>query len=681
LSVLNATSTQAAAGRLAAQSDAVARLAKDAGAFAAVVAAFEAQDGEAVRWILDRADLYPYCELICEWLRIKLCGLRCIEVCGPPRPDDELPSLPDFARALAELGRHETVLRNLVDAVDCGAGEAYHALLEERGLGRFCQLFCRWICSIRYERTCEVICGPGLLAPSDPATDAVAAARDLEKLVSGHTLERLAAAAVELRCEEAQSALNNAGFQGQCEIICGLICVWRTTWVCRELCRRPPVVLAGAYAVEEAREFALAARSLAAQPRLAAALVDAVAQNDAQAYGALIGRLGLEPYCLQVCGWVGSLICFEYCLCLCPNPTLQAPEWTNIGYILVESDIDATGKTMVARSGAGGVGYAFFESLQLTGFCAATSSITPGAAMMYRFLYSVNGGPTAPVVDGMLDPNPFQVAGLPTQLWPTEDAFGNATAAKKLTSGGAVFVCNSGDAPFPVTVSPAVRPAPTVGSTWYPPSVYVWPDAATGWTLVYQDTYAGFYSGFMDFDSETVVSAADPDVGFPVADIGDPIPASAALNGSNVVLTFEATRTSTPTPPDYQQTPVLIRVNNNDEVNEVNFQAFLGPDGCCTPISGVLTVLFSADHEEMGSFSLVITSCGLTAPITLWPVSTPPASVTIDARGGYGSFPQSTSGFPACSYTVTLTTIPLLTTGIVNRSPDPNPLTFCICGP
>src|SRR6185437_11967486 len=118
----------------------------------------------------------------------------------------------------------------------------------------------------------------------------------------------------------------------------------------------------------EAREFALAARALAGQPRVAAALVQAVAARDAKAYAAALARLGLEPYCYQLCGWVGSLVCYEFCICICPNPTQQAPEWTNIGYILVDSDIDAAGRTTVARSGAGGVGYAFLGSLQLTGF-------------------------------------------------------------------------------------------------------------------------------------------------------------------------------------------------------------------------------------------------------------------------------------------------------------------------
>jgi hypothetical protein len=176
------------------------------------------------------------------------------------------------------------------------------------------------------------------------------------------------------------------------------------------------------------------------------------------------------------------------------------------------------------------------------------------------------------------------------------------------------------------------------------------------------------------------VAGQNPNTGFPLADIGAPIPASASLNGSNLVLTFEATRTSTPTPPDYQQTPVLIRVNNNTEVNQLYFQEFFGPEGCCTPISSALNVLFSADHEEMGSFSIVITSCALTSPITLWPASPIPTVIT-GPRGGYGSIPLDTSGFPACSYTVTQTTTPLVTTGIINRSPWPYPVTFCICGP
>src|SRR5271154_46610 len=72
------------ATRLSAQSSAVGRLAQDSGGFAAVVAAFESKDPDAFRWVLDRLEMLPYCELICEWVRVKMCVLRCFEVCGPP---------------------------------------------------------------------------------------------------------------------------------------------------------------------------------------------------------------------------------------------------------------------------------------------------------------------------------------------------------------------------------------------------------------------------------------------------------------------------------------------------------------------------------------------------------------------------------------------------------------------
>ena len=71
------------ASRLATQADAIARLAKDQGAFAAAFSAFEARDADAFRWVLNRLDIFQHCELICEWLQIKVCTLRCAVVCGP----------------------------------------------------------------------------------------------------------------------------------------------------------------------------------------------------------------------------------------------------------------------------------------------------------------------------------------------------------------------------------------------------------------------------------------------------------------------------------------------------------------------------------------------------------------------------------------------------------------------
>src|ERR1700745_3629090 len=94
--------------RLASQSEAMARLAQDSGGFSAVIAAFDSKDASAFRWVLERLEMLPYCELICEWVRIKLCVLRCFEICGPARENEELPSFENFAKAIARLAQNET---------------------------------------------------------------------------------------------------------------------------------------------------------------------------------------------------------------------------------------------------------------------------------------------------------------------------------------------------------------------------------------------------------------------------------------------------------------------------------------------------------------------------------------------------------------------------------------------
>jgi len=120
-----------AVSRLASQSDAVGKLAQDSGGFSAVVAAFESKDANAFRWVLDRLEMLPYCELICEWVRIKLGVLRCIEVCGLPREKAEPPSVQEFAGALVRLASNEKLLRRVVDAVSGGDGDDYRAAIAE----------------------------------------------------------------------------------------------------------------------------------------------------------------------------------------------------------------------------------------------------------------------------------------------------------------------------------------------------------------------------------------------------------------------------------------------------------------------------------------------------------------------------------------------------------------------
>jgi hypothetical protein len=174
--------------------------------------------------------------------------------------------------------------------------------------------------------------------------------------------------------------------------------------VCRDLCVEPPPILRGTYAVEEARNFALAARQLAGQPRALSDLTAAVISNNAQAYRAIVDRFGLGLYCWQVCGWVCSELCYEFCVCVSP-PQAQI-EWTNIGNFLITTDISAAGRTTVARSGvggwAGGLNYAFYSRLLLWGSCPENSPLVGGGQMMYRFTYDSGSVTDQPIKDGNL---------------------------------------------------------------------------------------------------------------------------------------------------------------------------------------------------------------------------------------------------------------------------------------
>src|SRR6516165_2278528 len=323
------TLQQDSVSKLAAQADAVGRLAEDPGAFAAAVAAFKANDPAAFRWVLQRL---PNCELICEWIQIKLCGLRCFELCGPPIPTVPVPDFPAFARAVIRLASNEALLRRVVNAVSCDDAPAYQAAIAEARLQDFCQLICRYVCSAIFRRICEILCTPlpATTGASDPVLDIRADAQALARVVANESLIAvITREAVALDCEPLQAAIDQAGFAGDCEIICFLICVWRCVFVCSILCIEPPPILAGPIAIEEARKFALAARPLAGQPRALADLVGAVVNRDAQAFSAIIGQFGLRPFCFQVCGWVCSEVCSLFCICVCPPVLL--PLFTSIG--------------------------------------------------------------------------------------------------------------------------------------------------------------------------------------------------------------------------------------------------------------------------------------------------------------------------------------------------------------
>ena len=665
---------QGAVNRLASQADAMGRLAQDGGGFAAVIAAFESKDPNAFRWVLERLELVPYCELICEWVRIKLCALRCAEICVPIQEADEAPSLQQFAQAVARLSSNEKVLRRVVDALACGDGKDYHAALEELTLAQFCYLICYWVCSVGYARICEIICRPGPTIAPDALGELRTAGEVAARLVkNARALEAISRAAVALNCETLRSTVDEAGFGPDCEIICWLICVWRCTLVCRELCEVPPPILTGALAVEEAQNFALAARQLSNQPRVLGDLVNAVQSRDAKAYREIVARFRLAPYCWQLCAWVCSVTCYEFCVCVCPNNYLH-PWFTNVGdfNIAPGADIDTTtGLTLHQKGGHGGPNFAFFANLSLGGLCPKVDPAHTNEPMAYRFLFQPAGAAAPTPIAGSYVYGTNGVSGVYVgsryTLW-----HGNPNTPQQ------VWITGTGvTSPTP----PPSTPSPT------PPDHYIVPDA-NGWVDVDQNALDDAFNGFlMGFASNVAFPGGLPTPGVLA---GTSVPAANQNNGVNAAIIFQATRVSTKAAvnlgavPDYSNQLNTIHINNWTEVHELDFKEFA--TGCCTPIDKTLSVEFTVDHEQMdaGAWSLVIKSCALASDIDLIDIPPPPppiAGVTFTGggRGGAGTIVEDTSTWCNCSFTVWLNTRPGLTTGLIDRIVEQNPVTFAIC--
>jgi hypothetical protein len=639
------TLQQNAVSQLAAQADAVGKLAQDTGAFAAVVAAFESNDPDALSWVLQRLELLPQCELICEWIRVKWCVLRCVEVCGPPDPKVPVPTLPEFAHALSQLAGKEALLRRAVDAVSCGDAESYHAAIAEAKLQKFCHLLCRYICSTLYRRICEVVCSRQPVAASDAALDIRADAEVLARAFANKSLSgAIVKAAEALDCDQLRKEIETGGNLTQCEVVCRIICVWRCVRVSWEFCVEPPPILTGIYAVEEARKFALAAQQLAGNPRALAELAGAVISGNAEAYRAIVGRFGLGAYCWQLSGWVCSEVCYEFCVCVCPQP-VKPPLFTYVGHFDIYTDIDPTsGKTNKGLSFSGlyfngGPNFAFQGPLQLSGWCPIDSPAFPGSPMKYRFLYSVGGGTPVPINGSLV--STVQV-GTQAISWPTKD----------IATGLAKMPMQTLHPPVQVSAAATSSPvAPTIGALYVDPTPFnLQPDTVNGWVTVDPNVDAGGFSTLMGFQTTEVPGLLG---GAPFAGaFGEPggspaaSPPPVSATGTDLSIIFEATRVAVSTV-DYSNTLAKIHINNWSEVNNLWIKEFDGASGCCTPITNTASVQFTVDHEEMaaGAWSLSIPNvgCSPSSPGNITPTSSS-ALVTITPRGGWGTVVESTGG-------------------------------------
>lgn len=737
----NEFSYDAVVSHLSSQSDAIGRLAQDGGAFAAAVAAFESKDPDAFRWVLNHQEMLPYCELICHWVRVKMCVLRCFEVCGLPHEKVPAVNLQQFARAIVQLASNEKLLRRVVDAVSCGDGDDYRAAINELKLNDYCHLLCHWVCAIIFRRVCERICTPIREPLADAASEIRAASRVFSKLLENEkALQEISKAAVELDCGLLGSSIQAAGFAPWCETICCWICVWWCAYACREVCGVPDPIRIEVDEIEEARNFALAARKLAAQPRALGELVKAVRNRDAKAYGEIVARYGLRPYCYQLCAWVCSGICYEFCICVCP-PTANPPLFYQVGNFDIYSQIDPTSgrtDTSLARTGlmpyGGGPNFAFFEQLQLGGWCPATSPAFPGTPMMFRFLYAKNQTTLAGAITSTVQATitvasnagipatPFNISvcysdapyenaeimtvkNAATTTWTVVRGVEGSTPAASVPVGAIVAINPQPitgslvDTPIqvgahtimwppptlvgpniptlePVYVGPGTDPPPPAVLPWYPPAHYIQPDVTTGWVDVDQTLAAGGVSIFLWFDSTQVTPATceipTPCFGTLGTIAGSPVPAANQAVGTDGTIIFQASRVGVTAPVDYSNSLCKIHINNWALVNNLWFVEF-GKSSCCNPIDSTLSVEFTVDHEEMdaGAWSLFITSCSASAPGCISSVT----SLAYDTNAVKTSFEVARGNLPSLPFNALASSGETMTVSAVAATVYPGPIT------
>jgi hypothetical protein len=366
-----------------------------------------------------------------------------------------------------------------------------------------------------------------------------------------------------------------------------------------------------------------------------------------------------------------------FCVELCvdeqqPGPS-DYPWFTNVGDFNIYTDIDATtGKTRWAApvgfpTAHGGPNFGFYDGifgygLKLIGFCPKTHPVG-GLPMRYRFMYE---HPAAPGVKVPLTGSRISAITVGSRpiMW-------NLFGPGPVSTFQSIVIAGSGATPDPTPI-PVVPP----GTPWGPVPAHVIVPDADGWVIVDQTALdSGFYGPLVRFVSSSAVP------GGAVTGAGDAAgsPVVSPKNGVVLKIYFEAEPVGGPSGGSITLGNNLdkILINNWPEVSELDLLQFIAPGAnCCTPLSSSLDILYTADHELMRSWAVGMSSC---ASSLGWSPTPPPLPGGSGPRGGSGTVSRNVSTWPACSYTVTLTTTRAVTDGEADDTGETNPLTFCIC--
>lgn len=329
-------------------------------------------------------------------------------------------------------------------------------------------------------------------------------------------------------------------------------------------------------------------------------------------------------------------------------PPYESPWFTHVGNFHILWDIDSTtGRTRWSKNGAGGTDWGFHSHTKLEGYCPKVKMGT-NDPMYYRFLFMDPVTSTETAVTGEY----LRKVKVGSKLvwWdPDNDSvFGWTTQSIHVAGSGATVPVSGGTGPVPDHI--------------------IVPDG-NGWIAVDQDALDnGFYGSLIRLRTEKIVSGGGaPGSG---AGIGPADP----RNGAMVTLIFETT--TDPTNPALtvrQMFTVTLLINNWAEVRELDLQEFQsGFSGSCTGLTTGLTILYTIDHEIIDEWKVSMASAasGWSQPPGLPQGSAP--------RGGFGSHPTlDITAWPACSYTVRLSSRRALTDGENNDDWDTLPVTFC----
>jgi hypothetical protein len=643
-------------GDLLGQADSIDQLLKAEGAFEAAYAAFRAEDAKAFQSVLDRAQLRIHCERICHWIRTKECVFLYLELLGEPKPATALdPRV--LANAIALLAKDQALANRLGEILVKRDRAGFAEILKKLEIEAYAPLFCHWLCVIRYRLVCFWVCHAEKVAKPVLGAEIQAAARTVADLAHNEKAFRAAVAAATAG-DGAQlgAAVRGAGLELRCHFICEFFCSWRCVLVClKQVGPFPYVAIEPAVEIREAREFGTAIVQLAQDPSALMRFSAAVGTGNVDAWTSLVKQYKYERFVFQLCRWICAWRCIRFCKLVCIDIDYH-PWFTHIGDFNITGDISATtGRTVGPRGGHGGPDYGFFGKLSLFGFCPKKDPANPSEDMAYRFLYQPVGAP---------NPIPIGPGFTGEVLVGSRYTFWNGNPNTLQT----VRVRGTG------TTSPT-PPTPTPDPT--PPDHYIVPDPQ-GWIAVDQraldDAFSGYLTGFNTAAAIVPNGAAPTSVA-----AGTAVPAGEQKNGVDCAIIFQATRVSTiaavngGAAPDYTNQIDKVHVSNWLQVNLLDILQFHSGGGTpCSPLSTALDIEYTVDHELIADWNITLTTAAPGVSLT----SPPPPPST--ARGGAGTHHENISGWPTCSYTVTLNTRRRLTNGIEDDSTWPVSKTFCI---